>query len=393
MVPALAALVLAALAPLPAAAQTAERCFAETGYCISGSIRAYWERNGGLAVFGYPISALRTETVEGSWTGPVQWFERDRLEDHSNEGRGVLAGRLGARFLELQGIDWQALPGDEAAAPGCRFFRETQFNLCEPFLSYWERNGGLARFGYPIGRVRQETLEGREYSVQYFERRRMEVHPELPGGPGVLLGLLGRAVFAVEGDRAVVPLAPGDLPADVQQAILDAAYAAARAANPRAKIAVGLVDVAGDYAFALAQPFGQRPLFVYLARRGGAWQVVEATAIPSSAILRQRGVPEQLMVAGDAVAIFSVLGQIQSLSGTGVNIYGTRPRVAGDYARLWLAPGASENLASGAVLFRRSGGVWRFLTAGAAFGEDELRRLGVPQALWPAGASVRGPTS
>jgi hypothetical protein len=197
-------LVLAALLAIGAqsagAARAAERtrCFQETGYCVAGPILDYWERNGGLPVFGYPISEQRIEAVEGSWHGRLQWFERDRLEDHGLDG--VLAGRLGDRFLQLQGIDWQQLPGDTAITPGCRFFRETQFNLCQPFLGYWERNGGLARFGYPITRMRQERLEGGEYTVQYFERRRMEYHPENAGTPyEVLLGLLGRDVFARNG--------------------------------------------------------------------------------------------------------------------------------------------------------------------------------------------------
>ena len=61
-----------ALSARPASAQ-AQRCFSQTGFCISGVIRSYWERNGGLGVFGYPISDLRTETVEGSLAraGPV----------------------------------------------------------------------------------------------------------------------------------------------------------------------------------------------------------------------------------------------------------------------------------------------------------------------------------
>jgi hypothetical protein len=122
------------------AAQAAERtrCFAETGYCVAGPILDYWEQHGGLPVFGYPISEQRIEAVEGSWHGRLQCFERDRLEDHGLDG--VLAGRLGDRALQLRGIDWQQLPGDTAITPGCRFFRETQFNLCQPFLGYWERN-------------------------------------------------------------------------------------------------------------------------------------------------------------------------------------------------------------------------------------------------------------
>ncbi|MEI7772283.1 MAG: hypothetical protein WCI67_19995, partial [Chloroflexales bacterium] len=90
----------------PVTAQTDQRCFPETGFCIAGPIRAYWERNGGLPVFGYPIGPQQNETVEGTWSGPTQWFERDRLEDHSNEGLDVLAGRLGARYLELTGRPW-----------------------------------------------------------------------------------------------------------------------------------------------------------------------------------------------------------------------------------------------------------------------------------------------
>src|SRR5690349_2318945 len=130
---------LAALSPQPTAAQTSQRCFAETGFCISGSIRTYWERDGGLAVFGYPITNLHDETIEGSWTGPVQWFERDRLEDHSGDRQGILAGRLGAQSLELQGHPWQTLPG--APGPGdpqnCTYFSETAHILCGELRAYW----------------------------------------------------------------------------------------------------------------------------------------------------------------------------------------------------------------------------------------------------------------
>lgn len=182
-----------------AMAAPGERCFTETGFCISGAIRDYWERNGGLTVFGYPITAQRTETVEGAWSGPVQWFERDRLEDHTDEGKGILAGRLGARWLELQGRPWQSLPG--APGPGdtsqCTFFSETGHTLCGRFRAYWQQNGGLERFGYPITEAFNERVEGRDYLVQYFERRRMEYHPEnAETAFEVLLGLLGRDVRA-----------------------------------------------------------------------------------------------------------------------------------------------------------------------------------------------------
>src|SRR5690349_2420306 len=118
------ALLIAPAATSIAQAQAGERCFPETNQCISGPIRAYWERNGGLSIFGYPISPQRIESVEGQ-PFPVQWFERDRLEDHGREG--VLAGRLGARLLELTYRPWEYF-GKLAAsdvASGCQFFPQT----------------------------------------------------------------------------------------------------------------------------------------------------------------------------------------------------------------------------------------------------------------------------
>lgn len=182
-----------ALLPLgvrPAVAQPAERCFAETGFCISGPIRDYWAANGGLPVFGYPTTPQRFEVVEGR-SLQVQWFERDRLEIQP-EGY-ITAGRLGARLLELRGTPWETFPTAMLRPPECDYFALTGHTLCPPFRAYWLANGGLERFGYPLTQPFEETIEGNTYLVQYFERRRMEIHPELPGSP-ILLGLLGNVV-------------------------------------------------------------------------------------------------------------------------------------------------------------------------------------------------------
>lgn len=189
-------------------AQTAEHCFPETGHCISGAIRSYWERNGGLAVFGFPITPLRTEDNGEGFRGPSQWFERDRLEDHG--AARVMAGRLGARKLELEGRAWQSLPQVDGAASGCRYFSETRHSLCQPFLGYWERNGGLERFGYPISEAQEERVGEWSGSVQWFERRRMEFHPELPAAYTVSLGLLGSEL--VSSGANPVPAPPTEAP-------------------------------------------------------------------------------------------------------------------------------------------------------------------------------------
>jgi hypothetical protein len=80
---------------------SSERCFPETGFCISGRIRAYWEHHGGLPVLGFPITPLRAEDAEGS-TVQAQWFERARFEDHVEQSSGasqVLLGLLGNELL------------------------------------------------------------------------------------------------------------------------------------------------------------------------------------------------------------------------------------------------------------------------------------------------------
>ncbi|HLT18887.1 MAG TPA: ScyD/ScyE family protein [Thermomicrobiales bacterium] len=82
--------------------------------------------------------------------------------------------------------------------PDCEYFDETSHNLCEPFTSYWNANGGLPVFGYPITEAANElNLDlNQEFLTQYFERERMEHHPENAGTPyEVLLGRLGNEVL------------------------------------------------------------------------------------------------------------------------------------------------------------------------------------------------------
>src|SRR5205814_8677578 len=61
------------------------------------------------------------------------------------------------------------------------------------FLLYWNRHGGLAQQGYPISEEFQETsdLNGKTYTVQYFQRAVFEWHPENQPPYDVLLSQLG----------------------------------------------------------------------------------------------------------------------------------------------------------------------------------------------------------
>jgi hypothetical protein len=199
---------------LPAQAQD-QRCFPETSQCISGRIRQYWERNGGLPVFGFPTTDQHEELVEGQ-PFQVQWFERNRLELHPENAPpyDVLLGRLGADRLQQQGRDWFTFPkGSEQ--PNCRHFTETGHTVCGDFLAYFRSQGldlsqggtteaeSLALFGLPLSEAADETspTDDKTYLTQHFERARMELHPENQPPFNVLLGLLGNEIR----NNAVLP--------------------------------------------------------------------------------------------------------------------------------------------------------------------------------------------
>lgn len=192
-------------------AQSDQRCFPETGQCISGRIRQYWEQNGGLPVFGYPIGPQQQQLVEGTAL-QVQWFERNRLELHpeNQPPYDVLLGRLGVDRLEQQSRDWNTFP-KIGGAPGdlCYYAPTTGHAVCSDFFLYFRQHGlnidgrsgyslaeSIALFGLPVSEPQQEVnaADGKTYLTQWFERARMELHPENQPPYNVLLGLLGNEV-------------------------------------------------------------------------------------------------------------------------------------------------------------------------------------------------------
>jgi hypothetical protein len=174
--------------------------FPETGHNLAYGFRHYWEANGGLAIFGYPITEeFEERSQQDGQVYTVQYFERARFEYHP-EHRGtpyeVLLGLLGQQLAPV----FTAPPGafvpvePFASTPERRYFPETGQALAYGFKTYWERRGGLPIFGYPISQEFREVnpADGREYTVQYFERARFEYHPEHQGTPyEVEVGHLG----------------------------------------------------------------------------------------------------------------------------------------------------------------------------------------------------------
>lgn len=70
-------------------------------------------------------------------------------------------------------------------------FVETGFCIGGSIRDYWAVNGGLTVFGYPIAPQQEKRVEGQLVLIQWFERNRIEVHPDNPPPNTVMLGRLG----------------------------------------------------------------------------------------------------------------------------------------------------------------------------------------------------------
>jgi hypothetical protein len=176
--------------------------FPATGHTLRGTFAHFWQVNGGLERFGYPLTEeiIEPDSVTGK-PRVVQYFERARFEyfpEFAGTINEVQLGLLGVAILNRFGIDWQTLERVTEAPPECLYFEATGHSLCPPFRARWEQLGGLPLLGQPISQP-FETFNpetGQPYTVQYFERARFEYHPEYAGTPSeVLLGLLGREIL------------------------------------------------------------------------------------------------------------------------------------------------------------------------------------------------------
>lgn len=182
-------------------APTESQTFPDTGKTVKGGFLAYWRNHGldfgeagityreSLGLFGNPISDEIQEKIgEGTYT--VQYFERARFEYHTEEADPQYQVQLGLFGSTLH-------PNDPPVAqkPGATFFSDTGHNLEGRFLEYWTQNGGLPIFGFPISEPFQEQLGDKTYTVQYFQRVRLELHPEAAVPYDVQLGQFGRQIY------------------------------------------------------------------------------------------------------------------------------------------------------------------------------------------------------
>ncbi len=180
---------------LATTAPTEPYFFPETGHYVSGRFRQYWEDRGGLFVFGLPLTKTYYEVSTDGNTYLTQYFERARFEYHPSNQQPYDV------LLTLVGNEVTANRKAEAPFPpignpndGRAFFADTGHTLGGLFLQFWQKYGGLQNFGFPLSEQFDEvnSVDGKTYTVQYFERGRWELHPEIANPDyAVLLGLMG----------------------------------------------------------------------------------------------------------------------------------------------------------------------------------------------------------
>jgi uncharacterized protein YkwD len=184
---AVAAVVLPSAVAMPASTASAAqaRYFPNTGNSVGGAFLKFFDAYGGVRVFGLPLTG---EVNENGRT--VQYFERQRFEyfpEKTGTSYEVQLGLLGTRAAA--GKPGAGRIGAFAARKDMVYVNETGHSLSGAFLSFWRANGGVRVLGYPI----TEPIQEAGLTVQYFERARMEYHPEkAKQGFVVELSLLGR---------------------------------------------------------------------------------------------------------------------------------------------------------------------------------------------------------
>ena len=194
------------VAPRPAAA--APDCFPQNKRCFEGAFREFWQNHGGLEILGLPVS----QSFIDDRGFIVQYYERAIFEWHPEKPPEyqVLLTRLGDTLLGTR-PERKTPAKTPCVAPDCATLAETGHTLRGAFLQYWQKNGGLAVFGFPLTEefVEKNQADGKEYVVQYFERNRFEYHPEQPNPKyKVLLGLRGAEAWRAQPTLAAKPAVP-----------------------------------------------------------------------------------------------------------------------------------------------------------------------------------------
>lgn len=178
--------------------------FQETGHTLSGAFLEHFQKQGGAARFGFPITE---ETAEGERI--VQYFQKAMLTRSATDSEGAVEVASLGQLLGAQSPPLSESHFVQRYHFPYLYFPETGHTVAFAFREYFQTHGGAEILGYPITEI---TFENGSM-VQYFQFARLEWHPQNPLGQKVQLGFLGEEYFAARGldpalRAAVEPLAP-----------------------------------------------------------------------------------------------------------------------------------------------------------------------------------------
>jgi hypothetical protein len=200
-----------------ATAQSDGVTFPETGKTVKGVFLEHWTYSGSTPAYGLPISneVQEVSPTDGK-TYTMQYFERAVFESHPENlpPYNVLLSLLGT-FLYEQKYPGGASGQIASNTPDARFFPETGKHVGCIFLDYWQRNGGLMRFGYPISEeMIERDADGSAVRVQYFQRAVLKynqqaiAHFDSDSGYVIATASGTERYIAQHGERPQLPATP-----------------------------------------------------------------------------------------------------------------------------------------------------------------------------------------
>jgi|GEM_PF-6222506 len=176
---------------------TAGLPFPQTGHAVISGFRKHWTDAGGKARFGVPLTEAMDENEY-----ITQYFERtgfayySRCKDKDRQCLTLLP--LGKEIATAHETEGPFKPAP-AKMGLCCYFASTQHNLAAEFIAVWQ-DDGLNGYGAPVSEpFFEQRIGGNTVLVQYFEKAKLEYHPELPAAEQVELGALGHEVLQQRG--------------------------------------------------------------------------------------------------------------------------------------------------------------------------------------------------
>jgi hypothetical protein len=136
------------------------RYFPRTGEYTVEPFLSFWDENNGAATIGPPVGPpIATDDGDSH-----QYFRYARLE-RDDDGQ-VYLGLIGREIFGQP-----ENPPDRPPGSNARLFDTTGHYIRGPIREFWEENGGLVSFGYPLS----QEFETDQGYAQYFERALIEV--------------------------------------------------------------------------------------------------------------------------------------------------------------------------------------------------------------------------